>query len=260
VLQFKVTGKNGVPATGVTAVAVNVTVVGPSADSFLTVYPADVVVRPTASNLNFVAGQTVPNLVVVRVPSTGLVDFYNKRGFTNVLADVVGYYDDVKTTDAGRFVPVTPLRRIDTRASSPFPSPGKIGEGFSLFTRLPGSTNSNLPATGVGSIVANVTVTEPTADGFLTVYPPDAVLPFVSNLNFVVGQTVPNLVMVKLSAGPPPISGATGSGWLGLYNRFGATHVIVDIFGYFTASTSGVNGASADAGAVGDTPALVTRP
>ena len=60
----------------------------------------------------------------------------------------------------------------------------------------------------------------------------------MSNLNFVAGQTVPNLVMVKLSAGPPPITGATGAGWLGLYNRFGASHVIVDIFGWFTVASS----------------------
>ena len=95
VLPFKVTGKNGVPATGVTARrderdrrrATPRTASSPS-------IPTDVVVRPIASNLNFVAGQTVPNLVVVRVPSSGFVDFYNKRGFTHVLADVVGYYDD----------------------------------------------------------------------------------------------------------------------------------------------------------------------
>ena len=85
-------------------------------------------------------------------------------------------------------------------------------------------------------------------------------LPFVSNLNFVAGQTVPNLVMVKLSAGPPPIGGATGAGWLGIYNPYGATHAIVDVFGYFTASSPGVTGASVEAADTGDTPDLVTQP
>src|SRR5439155_1004796 len=89
VVHFKVTALGGVPASGVTAVVMNVTVTGPSAAGFLTVYPADVG-RPLASNLNFTPGLTVPNLVTVRVPTSGYVDFFNSSGSTHVIADVVG--------------------------------------------------------------------------------------------------------------------------------------------------------------------------
>ena len=64
-LVLKVTGQGGVPATGVAAVALNVTVTqseNPAiGGGYVTVYPCDKP-RPDASNLNFVTDQTVPNL------------------------------------------------------------------------------------------------------------------------------------------------------------------------------------------------------
>ncbi|MCX2180920.1 N-acetylmuramoyl-L-alanine amidase [Streptomyces sp. SKN60] len=47
--------------------------------------------RTSASNLNFTAGTTIPNLVVVPVVN-GKVSFYNKNGSVDLLADVAGYY------------------------------------------------------------------------------------------------------------------------------------------------------------------------
>ena len=77
---------------GLTALALNVTVVGPTADSYLTVFPAGGTV-PTASNLNFVANQApVPNAVTVAVADDGRISFYNNGGSVNVIADVVGYF------------------------------------------------------------------------------------------------------------------------------------------------------------------------
>ncbi|MET9955278.1 hypothetical protein ABZ135_27545, partial [Streptomyces sp. NPDC006339] len=61
-VTLQVTGRAGIPATGVTAVVLNVTATGPTAGGFVSVYP-DGAPRPTASNLNFTAGQTIPNLV-----------------------------------------------------------------------------------------------------------------------------------------------------------------------------------------------------
>jgi len=136
-LKFNVLGKGGVPASGVTGVVMNVTITEPTGDSFLTVFPDDVS-RPNASNLNFSPGLTVPNLVAVRVPANGTIDFYNSFGATHLLADVVGYYDDVKATEAGRFIPVTPFRRADTRVASPFPAPGKIPANAGVIILFPG--------------------------------------------------------------------------------------------------------------------------
>ena len=217
VLRFKVTGKGGVAGTGVTGVVMNVTVTEPTFDSFVTVYPDDVG-RPNASNLNFVAGQTVPNLVTVRVPASGFVNFYNHLGATHLLADVVGYYDGDKSTDAGRFVPVAPARLFDSRLSSPFPPPGKMTPGGILF--------SESPFTAEAQAVYNVTVTEPTDSGYVTLFPDPLPPPNASNLNFVAGQTVPNLVIVK--RGPHRR--------IEVYNFGGYTHLIIDKFGYFTSA------------------------
>jgi hypothetical protein len=80
----------GLPA-GATAVALNVTVTNPTAAGYLSVYPAGVP-RPTASNLNFVAGETIPNMVQVPLGPNNTVTFYNAVGSVDVIADVLGYY------------------------------------------------------------------------------------------------------------------------------------------------------------------------
>ena len=84
-------GHGGVPASGVGAVVLNVTVTQPTAPGILIVYP-DGVTRPNSSNLNFVAGQTVPNLVIAPVGANGKVDFYNSAGTVQMIADVSGWF------------------------------------------------------------------------------------------------------------------------------------------------------------------------
>jgi hypothetical protein len=81
---------SSVPATGVAAVVLNVTVTGPTSGSFLTVFPEGAL--PLASNLNFDPGETVPNLVIVKVGADGNVRVYNKLGSVHVIFDVAGWY------------------------------------------------------------------------------------------------------------------------------------------------------------------------
>ena len=81
----------GVPASGVSAVVLNVTVTNPTAGSYLTAYPSGGSV-PTASNLNFAPGESVPNLVVAKVGNNGKVSVYNAAGTTDVIFDVTGWY------------------------------------------------------------------------------------------------------------------------------------------------------------------------
>ncbi|HEY4331582.1 MAG TPA: hypothetical protein VGM78_03390 [Ilumatobacteraceae bacterium] len=64
----------------------------PTATSFLTVYPEGGSL-PTASNLNFVAGQTIANMVMVPVPVSGKIAIFNNAGSTDVIVDVLGYVD-----------------------------------------------------------------------------------------------------------------------------------------------------------------------
>jgi hypothetical protein len=83
--------------SGATAVVLNVTVAGPTADGFLSVRPDGTPGAPETSNLNFTAGDIVPNAVTAALPSSGKIeltyDAYSAAGpTTDVLVDVTGYY------------------------------------------------------------------------------------------------------------------------------------------------------------------------
>ena len=93
--QVQVTGFVGfcnIPADA-SGVAMNVTILNPSAAGVLTVFPANLTTKPSASNLNWVAGQApTPNKVDVQLSPAGAVKLGNGGGTVDVLADVVGYY------------------------------------------------------------------------------------------------------------------------------------------------------------------------
>jgi hypothetical protein len=224
-LNLQVTGQGGVPSTGVSAVVLNVTVTEPTAASFLTAWPTGQPL-PVASNLNYVAGQTVPNLVVVNVGDGGLVSLYNSNGSTHVVADVAGWYGDAGSSSGARYTSVVPSRILDTRNGIGGP---QVGPDASIDLQVTGQGGVPVDASAV---VLNVTVTQPTATSFVTAWPTGQSRPVVSNLNVVAGQTVPNLVVVKVGAG----------GRISLYNLAGTTHLIADVAGWFGAD--GVPGGS----------------
>ena len=91
---FAVWGTNGnciIPATA-TGVAANVTAVGATATTYLTVFPADVA-RPVTSNLNPSSGSPpTPNQVTVALSAAGAISVYNDAGTLNLIIDLVGYY------------------------------------------------------------------------------------------------------------------------------------------------------------------------
>jgi hypothetical protein len=89
-------------------VVLNTTAANATADGFVTVYPCDVS-RPDASNLNFQAGEAIPNLVITRVAADGTVCLY-----TNVPADLVADVNGWLPTDE-LYVPMAPERVQDGR-------------------------------------------------------------------------------------------------------------------------------------------------
>ncbi|MFE4518260.1 hypothetical protein ACFRMQ_29240, partial [Kitasatospora sp. NPDC056783] len=100
----------GNPSVKPTAVVLNVTVTNPTRSSHLTVYPAGGN-QPITSNLNFLPGQTVPNLVTVPTGTDGRIVFSNNDGTTDVIADLAGYYTLDKA--ASTFVANGPTRLLD---------------------------------------------------------------------------------------------------------------------------------------------------
>jgi hypothetical protein len=89
--SLTVAGVGPVPADA-KAVVLNVTVTDTSAQSYLTVYPGDIGSPPVVSDLNWYAGTTIPNLVVVKLGTNGAINIYNLAGNTDVVVDVVGWY------------------------------------------------------------------------------------------------------------------------------------------------------------------------
>ncbi|MGY0233287.1 PKD domain-containing protein [Longispora urticae] len=220
ILTLELANRNGVPA-GITSVTMNVTVTSPTGPGFLSVYP-HAGPTPTSSNLNWVAGQTVPNLVVASV-NAGKVDIRNSSGGTvHVVADLVGYH----TTGVGSsFAPLGPVRALDTRDAA---GRTPVASGGTLV--LPVAGLRGVPATGVTAVTMNVTVTEPTRDGFLTVYPDGKARPNASNLNWTPGLTVPNLVVVPVVNGKVAFHNTSP----------GTVHVIADIVGYHSSGVGAV--------------------
>ncbi|MGW7428190.1 FlgD immunoglobulin-like domain containing protein [Streptomyces sp. NPDC054861] len=216
-VTVNVAGRGGLPATGVTAVTVNVTATNPTATTFVSAYPYGSA-RPVTSNLNVAAGQTVANLVTVPVKD-GRFTLYNHSGAVDLLADVAGYYTDA-AEKGDRFKAVAPARVLNT-LSGAGASQGKVGAGKIVDLQVAGQ--GGVPATGVSAIVMNVTVTNPTASTYVSVYPYGTPRPATSNLNVAASSTVANQVIVPVRDGK-----------VTLYNHSGAADLLADVAGYYT--------------------------
>jgi hypothetical protein len=113
-VDVTVPGRGGVPASGISAVALNITANAPSARGFLTVWPTGAE-RPMASSLNFLSGQTVANLVVTDLGENGQVSLFNGASTElYVIADVTGWF-----ADDGAYTAMSPARLLDTRVGAP---------------------------------------------------------------------------------------------------------------------------------------------
>jgi hypothetical protein len=115
----------------------------------------------------------------------------------------------------GALLTVSPSRLLDTRVTGP-----KLGANTTRTLQVTGV--GGVPTTGVSAVVLNVTVTETTAGGYLTVSPTGSTRPVVSNLNWPGGATIPNAVTVKVGTG----------GKVSLYQSGpGTAQVIVEVAG-----------------------------
>jgi hypothetical protein len=128
------------------------------------------------------------------------------------------------TGNEGKFTPKAPTRIMDTR----------IGLGVAhhlgpaAVATLQVTGTSAVPSTGASTVVFNLTVTNPTSSGHITVYPSTTTRPNASNINFPRGWTGANLVTVTL--------GTTGK--ISFYNSSGTTDVIADVVGWYATSTA----------------------
>ena len=216
-INVQITGLGGVPITDVSAAVLNVTVVGPSAASYLTVFPEGTT-QPPVSNLNFSANEILANLVTVPLGNQGGVTIFNGTGSTDVIVDLEGYYT-ASPQSTGLYNPVDPFRVLGNPASGV-----TVAAGASTPVIVAGV--GGVPI-GVSAVVANVTVAGSAGPGYVTVYPAPtsgaASPPPASNVSYSTGQLVSNRVIVPVGAN-------------GQIEVYGTTSVRIDLDldGYYT--------------------------
>ena len=126
----------------------------------------------------------------------------------------------ITPTSGFRFVPVTPCRIADTRnPAGPFGGPSLSGNVSRAFN-IPGA-GCSIPASAT-AYSFNVTVVPLTGLGFISIWPTGEQQPGVSTLNSQDGRVKANAAIVP--------AGTNGSVTVLASN---ATHVIIDINGYF---------------------------
>lgn len=118
-----------------------------------------------------------------------------------------------------RFVPLSPTRVLDTRTGAGVP----VGPASSVDVSMVGK----VPADAV-AVALNVTGTGGTANTYITVWPTGVERPLASNVNLAPGETRPNGVVTEIGL----------DGFVSLYNNAGKTHLIADLAGYYTESTT----------------------
>lgn len=168
-------GSTGVPGDA-KAVSLNVTVTKPRADGFLTVYPCGTD-RPGTSSVNYKAGQTVANAVVVGVGGDGRVCVYTSAE-AHIVVDAAGFFPG-----GSPLTPMKPKRLTDTRST-----PGKPTGSSVTKVRLPEGTRAG---------ALNLTVTEASHAGWVSAYPCGTPWPGTSTVNYTAGQTIAGAVIVK---------------------------------------------------------------
>jgi spore germination protein YaaH len=223
---FFVAGRGGIPADA-TAVTGNLTVTEQTSSGFLTLSPIPDA-SPSTSTLNFPSRDTRANNVTVRLSAGGglSVVFVGASGArAHVLFDVTGYFRE--GTDGARFTALEPTRLLDTRT------------GLGLAGTFASGTPRTFAVAGLGGVPAgaiavagNLTVTGQTRPGFVSVGPVPDGAPTTSSLNFPMGDTRANGVVVPLGSG-----GTLSAVYVSAVP--GSVQLIFDVTGYFATGGSG---------------------
>ncbi len=209
-------GSSQVPADAI-AVFVNVTSTRSTANGFVTVYACDQP-RPLASVLNYEQDATIPNMVVAPIAADGTICLYTLAS-TDLLVDLLG------VIPAGsEYVAAGPERILETRASE-----GRIGYTGAkpiadqvIEVQVTGVGTAQVPEFATTAFL-NVTTTNETALGFITVFPCGTQRPNSSSANFRgPGTSTANLVAAAIG----------DSGRVCIYVQ-NSTDLVVDLMGYF---------------------------
>lgn len=217
--EIDVSGECGIPDDA-TSVSVTVTAVRPSQDGWVTLFPSGTS-RPTASHLNYQAGEIRANGAVVKIGSNGKLNVWT-RSRLHLTVDVTGAWTPTSAAKAGRFETVDQTRVLDTRSNGG----SQVKAGTSIRVPLPAGVPSDATAVAV-----NITGTKTAKAGYYTAYPSGTSRPLASTLNMdAASQTRNAMAIVPVNAGG-----------FDLYTTAGG-HIIVDVSGWFTGNSAARSG------------------
>jgi hypothetical protein len=203
-------GLAGMVADGARAAVIDLAAVDPSATGFLTAWSCDEPM-PKTSNLNYLAGLTRATHAVVTLAADASICVFSMVQ-TDVLVDVTGSYSEEAT--ALLFHPMAPTRIYDSRL---------VGGIWHV-----GETRAISVPEDAAAVAMNVTVTDPVTAGFITVFPCQATLPVVSNINYFAGQVVANLVQIGAAGGQVCVHSSTRA------------HIVIDLQGTYDGAEDGL--------------------
>ncbi|MEU0561545.1 LamG domain-containing protein [Dactylosporangium sp. NPDC006015] len=227
-VRLTIAGANGVPAADVTAVAVNATVISPTASGYLTLYPSNTP-QPVTSNVYFQANAVLANFAIVPVGPDGTISIFNGSGGTaHVVVDVSGYFtsDEAKAGNSS-YHSLHPTRILDTRSGLGAPTAPLAG-GNTIALQVGGV--NGIP-TGITAVAINLTSANATSGGHLITRADGTPLPTVSGLQLTTGVVLADLAIVAVAG--------NGKIDITMQGGVGSTDVVGDVVGYFAAGTSG---------------------
>ncbi|MFC1420938.1 N-acetylmuramoyl-L-alanine amidase [Streptacidiphilus sp. N8-3] len=230
---------SGVPATGVTAVVLDLTVSSPAASGAVTVYP-DGRKRPGLATVDYTAGVTASTPVTVPVVD-GRLDFVNAPvpGIADgagieLRADLTGYF--TMSGGGGPFHTAGPVQVLDTTAA-PVAASAARSDSVRGGRLLPGGSVTLLVAGRNGvprnatAVILNVTAADAASYGSVTVRPYGsavaAVPPAASTVSFAEGQAIARQITVPLVDGRVQFHSADRVGAVGGFTLF------ADLVGYY---------------------------
>ncbi|MFD8810174.1 LamG-like jellyroll fold domain-containing protein, partial [Streptomyces sp. NPDC059627] len=223
-----------IPST-VTAVAVDVTVVGETDSGYVTTY-ADGTQLPKTSSTNFLASTNATGYQIVPVGNDGKINLYthinSTSGTVALIVDLTGYFtSDATLTGDQTYTPLaSAVRALDTRSSvahTNLTSTGTVTADTTFTLQIAGLNGvpSNATAVAVNLAAANAT-----GSGSLETYATGYVPASDHSLSFTAGNAIASL------SGDVPIG--TG-GTITIAVRTSSAAIIADIAGYYTTSTTG---------------------
>jgi hypothetical protein len=216
VRRVQIAGSGPVPA-GAVAVVVNLTSVKPAGAGTLAAYPSGET-RSGGANVNFAAGQNVNGLSIVRIGSDGGINIqFIGTGSVDVVADVSGYILGGDVVDDGALVTGPARRVLDTRTSG-----GPPVTGVAVTANV--ATSEGTPPATLGSVLALITVIQPSGSGVVRAYAHGSGLPVATDISFHAGLSAANLAVI-----PVPADGRLDLTVVGA----GTGNVVVDIVGSF---------------------------